>query len=183
MKKLLLLLIVVMAFMSCEKDKEADKFKLDANETVLITPAKSLQIRASNDNHLSGLEIVKQADVISFTYDDGEWARGFGDNQRDLESMPPALMMFPGDIINAESGTLEVMFIEASDVVITRVIDNVRDTIAYIPNSTLREAEQTIKAAYIAEDAQTVYSAFKQAYTFTPITAQQWKYLKAENMN
>lgn len=183
MKKLLLLLMVAFAFASCEKDKVVDKFKLDTSETILITPAKDVQLRSIDENHLSGLEIVKQASGISFTYENGEWDRGFGDNQRDLESNPPALMMFPSDVINVEFGTLEVMFIEAYDVVLSRLIDNVRDTIAYIPNQTLRDAEAIIKAAYNAEDAETVYTAFKQAYTFTPITADEWKALKAEDMN
>lgn len=55
-----------------------------------------------------------------------------------------------------------------------------RDTIAYIPNKVVIEAEQKIKAAFDAGDYEECLRLFKEAYVFTPTTGPQWRALKAK---
>jgi hypothetical protein len=54
------------------------------------------------------------------------------------------------------------------------------DTIAYIPNSVLRNAKGLIRAAYDKGDYTTVYALFNKAFTFKPITGAEWRALKAK---
>jgi hypothetical protein len=56
------------------------------------------------------------------------------------------------------------------------------DTIGYIPNSVMRSAETKIKAAYEAGDFESVRTLFFTAFTFTPITGDEWRELKRQGL-
>lgn len=195
MKKLISFLFIIAFVVSCDP-KHNEVFKLDTDATILLKPASGVKLRSTfrSENHLSALEIVKQADVISFSWDNDILDRGFGDHQRDTLSNPPYLIMFPGDIIDQETGELNPHFIEASDVVISRLIQTgvdpisgnpvyVRDTIGYVSNETLRTAETAVKSAYVKGNVDEIYNLFSAAYTFQPITADEWKALKQSGQN
>lgn len=184
MKKILTfsLLFVALAFASCGKKEPK---LLDPNAVLSIRPAKGVQLRSNNPEHLSALEIVKQCNAMMvILHDTGRPSiRGWADAQKDLNPEDPRLKMWGTDIITSW-GTLEKDFIKARDVVF--VIDrrsatsNRIDTIAYIPNKTLIEAYNIIKPAYDRGDYETVYSVFDQAYRFIPITGQEWRALKEQ---
>ena len=94
--------------------------------------------------------------------------------------------MYPIDVVLPETGELNPHFIEAEDVVlckITRVGEvpfqtEVVDTIAYIPNAIIRDAEEKIKTAYTGENEAAVYALFMSAYKFIPITGAEWRALE-----
>ena len=185
MKKILTfsLLFVALALASC--DKKEPKL-LDPNAVLSIRPAKGVQLRSNNPEHLSALEIVKQCNAMRFIYHHtGTPAvRGWADAQKDLNHEDPRLKMWGTDIITSW-GTLEKEFIKAKDVVFEidyGLIDgsNRIDTIAYIPNKTLIDAYNIIKPAYDSGDYETVYSVFDQAYRFIPITGAEWRALKEQ---
>lgn len=58
-----------------------------------------------------------------------------------------------------------------------------RDTLGYIPNRVIRDAETKIKAAFAAGDYDECLRLFNEAYVFTPITGAEWRALKAKNEN
>lgn len=184
MKKILFsLLAVALAFASCGKKEPK---LLDPNAVLSIRPAKGVQLRSNNPEHLSALEIVKQCNAMRLIlHDTGEpGVRGWADAQKDLNPEDPRLKMWGTDIITSW-GTLEKDFILARDVVFEinyGLIDgsNRRDTIAYIPNKTIIDAYNIIKPAFDAGDYETVYSVFDQAYRFIPITGPEWRALKEQ---
>ena len=188
--KNLLYLFLILTLASCKVNEPKEPFKIDPNATILIKPDMkgwqnpAMRVKSENPNHLSALEIVKQAAGIDWywTEADVNAGTGFNDGQRDLET--PALKMFSSWIINLDA-ELEPYyvpdFIEGKNCVITRIIDNVKDTIAYVPNSVLRTAQPLIKEAYDNGDAETVYRLFHEAFTFLPITGAEWRALELEN--
>ena len=131
-------------------------------------------------------------------------------NQRDTISDSPALLMFGTDIINSE-GRFNKSFLFARDVVIfglryqgklTTYGDRqaedddpekdlgmligkqgVKDTIAYIPNSVMREAQGRIEKAYNEGNYTEVYKLFHETFRFRPITGKKWRELKAQGLN
>ena len=131
-------------------------------------------------------------------------------NQRDTLSANPALLMFGTDIINSE-GRFNKSFLFARDVVIfglryqgklttygDRQVENddpekdlgmligkygVKDTIAYIPNSVMREAQGRIEKAYNEGNYTEVYKLFHETFRFRPITGKKWRELKAQGLN
>ena len=198
MKKILFLALVAILFGCKSKDNEPAKpFSIKATDMISIKPASGvkLKVKSQSDStivdtiHLSALEIVKQSLGISFIHvaDNSVWSRTFIKAQRDTISTTPKLLMWATDVIGADdalqiAGTLIPDWIEATDVVFQRVLQaGVRDTIAYIPNSTLRTAETSIRTAYANKDIETCYSIFNSAYTFIPITGAEWRVLKAKN--
>ena len=52
------------------------------------------------------------------------------------------------------------------------------EVIAYIPNAKMDEAQKAIRAAWEAKDNEEVYRLFNEAFTFIPITNNEWKALK-----
>lgn len=220
MKKSIGLLIIILgiAVSSCS-DEVTDKGKLDSNAMICLRPAPGTASSTSkisglrsdqiNSEHLTALEIVKQADGVWFWNDPicGHQAvgRGFDLSQRDTIS--PILKMWGTDIIS-QFGLYVPDFIEGVDCILDRIIyidsktkDTViwdpyknepynytfdkiwMDTIAYIPNSVLRNAELQVKAAYANGDYTTVYKIFNDAFTFTPITGAEWRALKEKGLN
>lgn len=193
MKTKSLIILIASAFLfavtGCKKDNSPKL--LNPNATISIRPAKGVKLKAEAEmpGHLSALEIVKQTSGMRYQnrYQSDELktrARGFSEGQKDLNPDAPRLKMWGTDIISAE-GELESYFIDAQDVVLERILDEHTpqsrlDTIAYIPNSTLRKAAQEIREAYAKSDFQQVYKLFDEAYTFIPITGAEWRALKAE---
>lgn len=186
MKKLLFLAIISLLW-SCKATDEPTvkkEFKISATDMISIRPAAGtkMKVKAENSTHLSALDIVKQTDIISLgTYG----GRSFINDQRDTVSSTPKLLMWATDVISLE-GNLQTTFVEAKDVIFARyTLPNWQglDTIAYIPNATLRTAEIAIKSAYVAKDIDACYKLFNEAYTFTPITGAEWRALKANGQN
>jgi len=194
MKHLFYFLFAALLFAGCEKEPVTKEFKIKDTDMISIKPAQSaysapLKTKAT-EAHLSALEIVKQTTEISLLDSVGVvYGRSFAPEQRDTISNPPKLLMWATDVISFD-GNLQVGFlgnwIEAIDVVFVHYLDetpNLRDTIAYIPNSVLRTTETAIRAAYEAQDIDECYRLFNDAYTFTPITGAEWRALKANNQN
>lgn len=189
--KSLIILIAATSLLitGCKKDNSPKL--LNPNATISIRPAKGVKLKAEAEmpGHLSALEIVKQTSGMRYQnrYQSDELktrARGFSEGQKDLNPDAPRLKMWGTDIISAE-GELESYFIDAQDVVLERVLNPFTDheqldTIAYLPNATLRKAAQEIREAYAKSDFEKVYKLFNAAYTFMPITGAEWRALKAE---
>ena len=111
----------------------------------------------------------------------------FGDEQRDTLSSTPRLLMWATSLISL-TGELQTGFVgnflEAEDVLYIRNINgnvNILDTIAYTPNSVIREAALKITNAYKANDIDSCYTLFNSAYNFIPITGKEWRDLKGLN--
>lgn len=206
MKKLLYLLIALMgiSLTACNSDKndipEVKKpiGKLDPSAFVRIEAEKGVKVRATDDQYTedgerlyTAFEVAKYGAALKPT------GKRFGD-QRDTLSQNPALLMFGTDIITMD-GELHRTFIDARDNVIVQfsldgkpltyddimaILDDriyrvKEDTIAYIPNSVMDEATKKIEEAYNDSNYTEVYRLFNEAFTFKPITAKQWKRLKA----
>ena len=191
MRKLLLFLTLILAFTSCKKSE--DMRKVDPNAVILIRPDKAMKTRSSegNDKHLSGLEIVKQTDYIDFysNYFDnfrrdpaGNFGRGFAETQRDYDL--PALKMWGIDILLFD-GQMRKDFIKGFDHILISIREDriTLDTIAYIPNEVIRLADIAIEKAYNEGNFPEVYALFNDAFTFLPITGEEWRELKEQGLN
>lgn len=188
MKKLIFLLALATAFVACEKN-EPKAFKINATDMIAIKPASkstAMKMKADAPTHLSALDIVRKTTEISIKMSGGIYGgRSFASAQRDTVSQTPKLLMWATDVISLE-GLLQDDFIAASDVVFVNYnldTPKLRDTIAYIPNSVLRNAETAIRAAYEAKDIEACYALFNDAYTFVPITGAEWRALKGGGQN
>lgn len=194
MKKLIIIALVAIAFASCEKD-ETKSFKINATDKISIKPSTSvakypMQKVSSVYTHLSALDIVKQTTEISFVYGTTNLvaARSFASEQRDITSETPKLLMWATDVISLDGklqNDFESNFLQARDVVLVHYDNsnvNLRDTIAYVKNSTLRDAEALIVSAYNDKNIDACYSAFNTAYTFIPVTGAEWRALKAQGL-
>lgn len=187
------------------------KGKILPDQLVRIEAAQGVRTRATEAEYtedgeklLTALEVVKQGEVMAgifFNQPDTSliWQpayyhygeRGFGDWMRDTVSAVPALLMFSEDILS-ERG-LHKSFLKGYDVLVLGKMksperDNKhgfyeRDTIAYVPNSVLREAEEKIYKAYADSNYTEVYRLFHEAYKFIPITGKQWQRLKEAGKN
>ena len=189
MKKTIFLLAIAAIVASCEPN-EPKAFSIKDTDMISIRPVASAanapQKVKADDAHLSALEIVKQASSIQYRHNGIKWERSFNESQRDTVSTPPKLLMWATDVITLD-GDLQAEFIEATDVLFvtfeTIFSSAPKDTVAYIPNSVLRAAETSIRAAYEAKDIDECYRLFNEAYTFTPITGAEWRALKANGQN
>ncbi len=172
MKKILFLLLAVFLFASCGK-----KTPRTLDPTAMIKIREAKQLRSAGEQVTPTWEYVVRNAVGLILYNqiyaNGAMSRGFNEGQRDLENM--TLNMFGTDVIT-QFGELEDIFIGAKDVIF--VAGN--DTLAYIPNATLRDAEIKIKTAYEAENYDEVYRLFDDAYRAIPITGKDYKALKEE---
>lgn len=184
MKKILFILLVVVTFSSCKNDDLSQKW--NSNAMINLRPANGTVLRSATIDtvHLTALEIVKQATNIVFwndsIYGHQSVGRGFADDQRD--TIVPCLKMYSVDIIHSD-GTYASNFVEGTDCVIQRVrnlnqVNEIVDTIAYVPNSVLRAATIQIKAALSEQNYDKCYELFNTAFTFIPITGSEWKALK-----
>ena len=172
MKHLIYSLIVLFAFSftSCEKD--VVKPVWDTSATITIRPAKGVKTRAFIED-LTAQQIVEDALVITFQshYFDNKYeevakvmSRGFNEQQKDFDL--PALKMLGIDIISAE-GNYWRDFTNAFDVFI---VNNDRDTIAYVPNQVINDARIAIEKAFADENYTEMYELFNTAFTFLPIS-------------
>lgn len=207
MKKFLFLIIALMgiSITACdpkndlpEEKKENPKGKILPDQLVRIEAADGVKLRSTEaqyteDGELlpTALEVAKNGYVLAgmvFFQPDTSliWApayntygeRVFGPKMRDTISDKPALLMFSEDILS-EKG-LRPGFLKAYDMI---VLDRKLDTIAYIPNKTLREAEQKIVKAYADSNYNEVYRLFKEeAYKFIPTTGKQYRKLKEKGL-
>jgi len=189
--KKILTFTLALFLISCENDKV---FKLDPNAKIFIKPAQNgwlseTQKVKSNTEHLSALEIVKQATRITFYNVPlfGNQSANVGFAGKDTTSAVPALLRWGTDIIS-QNGEYVPEFIEGADFVLERITNidkpnQIIDTIGYIPNSVLREAEAAIKAAYEAKDNEEVYRVFDEKFRFMPTTGAEWRALKAQGLN
>lgn len=167
--------LCAVALTSCKDDKKGG---LRTDAMLAIRPAEGVKAEAANPDHLSALEIVKQAGEIIAPIG----RRGFASDQRDLVNVK--LLMYSGDVVG-QFGELVTGWIESRDIVIVRSNWDltIKDTIAYLPNAVVAKAEKDIKAAYALEDYEACYTLFDQAFRFVPITGEEWRALKAENKN
>lgn len=168
--------LCAVALTSCKDDKKGG---LRTDAMLAIRPAEGVKAEAANPDHLSALEVVKQADGIIAT---PLGRRAFASDQRDLVNVK--LLMYSGDIVG-QFGELAPGWIESRDIVIVRLNWDltIKDTISYLPNAVVAKAEKDIKAAYALEDYEACYTLFDQAFRFVPITGEEWRALKAENKN
>jgi hypothetical protein len=187
MKKLFYLLIAVL-LIACKVD-EPKVFQIDPLATVNIKPAAGTVMKVKsnvNVEHLTALEIVKQTTIIQYNFKGDRWERGFESNQRDTISAVPMLKMYGLDIINQE-GDYVPDFIESIDCILIKFDTHApygapRDTLAYIPNATLRAAELIIKQAYEAKNEELILNTFNTAFTFIPISGAEYRELKKNKL-
>lgn len=188
MKKILFAL-VALTLLACERQPKT--FILEPGTMINIKPDLAAWTRSgdsipADSGYLEPIEIVRQTIGLSFMNyalnDSTPLDRGFAPFQRDTISEIPSLKMFASDIIN-QLGEYVPEFIEAEDCILFRALNNKRDTIAYIPNAVMREAETAIKIAYDAQDYEEVYRLFNEAFTFLPITGPEWRALEKPNSN
>ncbi len=179
MKKLLLIAAACLVLSGCKKDSDG---RLDPNATVALNPAPGVKAAAEdagNPAHLTARQIVEQANAILAK----EWDNvGIDDWNRDLENNR---IIGSSTWVVAQNGTLETFLISASDLILVTFDreNHPVDTIAYIPNSIMRDTEKQIAAAYEAADYATCYRLFEEGFVFTPITGAEWLELKAEGKN
>lgn len=173
MKKILLLICLSFLLFNCSKDKN----KIwDTDAVVSLRPEAGVK----SEETLSAKEIVKQTSGLRYWHSSFHLPSGyaFAENQRDLTNN--RLIIRSWEIIDPNHG-LVPFFIEATDLVFIKIEnDKITDTLAYIPNATLRAAETIMKAAYAAEDYDTCYNTFDNAWKFIPITGAQWRELKKQ---
>lgn len=239
MKKILLLVICFATLVSCNKEKENERF----NPISPLALNPGVNVKSDNPNHLSAGDIVKYA----WTHNSSSWtSAGFNDGQRDYVNN--RLLLRNDDVIKV-NGSLETVWIEGKDIILERLITNVlgriyyypnikfgvdienrkiligelkydpegiygleglfelrdeipfpegfvpwpgfngsgfqifsQDTIAYIPNAVMREAEKNITEAYARGDYAACYKLFDTAITFFPITGAEWRALKEQGV-
>lgn len=191
MKKILFLAVCAISILallySCRKE-EGPKY-LDPNTKLNINIKDGL--RAEGDTPWTPLQIVQKATRLHFIKAGEEEAGyiGISDNQRDYTRMA---ITFPSDyIIRSESAkhperkVLDDYFITSRDVLLTYARPNFGgwDTIAYIPNATIKRAYKEIHEAWDRRDVDRVYRLFQEAFTAIPITGEQYKTLKSEGKN
>lgn len=178
MKKLLFIAAACVALVACKKDSGNDG-RLDPNATVALNPAPGVKAYdPENPEHLTARQIVEQANAMISV----GGIMGIDDWNRDLENNR---IIGSSTWVVAQNGTLETSLISDSDLILV-TFDHENhpvDTIAYIPNSIMRETEKQITNAYNASDYATCYRLFEEAFVFTPITGAEWLELKAEGKN
>jgi hypothetical protein len=184
MKRLFLLLILAVAITACKKDPEP--FRLDPNAKVYVKPSSEIQTKSSD--HLSPLEVVKQATTLRL-YNDISFPGVFGTATwvgKDTISAIPALLRWGTDIIYDTTGNgdygIQKDFIYGYDMVICRGLYPNYDTIAYIPNAIVLNAREAILLAFEKKDTKSVYELFQEAFRFIPITGAEYKQLKGQGL-
>lgn len=173
MKKILFLLIVSLAFASCDKkDLPEPKCKLNPDAMITIRPANGVQLRSTIVG-LTALEVVQQATSMKLQMryfddlDNGQYKiAGRGFNEETMKDFNiPALKMLGIDVINANGEYIRDLT-TAKSVFITDING---DTLAYVPDEVIKAARPLIEAAYADENYTEVYRLFDEAFTFLPI--------------
>lgn len=169
--------LVAVALTACQDKK--DNGKLDPEAKVYISPAQGVKADTENPKHLTARQIVEQANALTGV---NFGIMGVDDWNRDLERNR---IIGVSTWVVAQDGTLETGLIKARDMIlVTLDYGNIpRDTIAYLPNAVMIEAEKKIRAAYDVENYEACYKLFEEAFVFYPITGAEWLALKAAGNN
>lgn len=189
MKKLLIVLLAVLAF-ACKKEDEPERFMLDPTAMVKIKPGAVA--KSDNPAHLTPLEIVKKATTLRYYNDYLSSGPNRSDcaapiHGKDTISDVPAMLFYGTGVINEDGfgkPYLVYDYIGMEDCVVEIFRSNHDiDTIAYIPNEVARLAKAEIEAALAAQDTTAVYRVFNDAFKFIPITGEEYRELKRQNLH
>lgn len=183
MKKILFLLFALVLLTSCDPNDTPDtKGKFDPNAMILIKPAKGVQLKATVPG-LTATEIVEQAYQIRWQshwfnneYSDRvkDIVRGLDETWKDFDK--PAFKMLADDIIREGVYWRDFPYGFNFVIVNERIEDHsvlgpqhFNDTIAYIPDATIKVARIKIEAAFADGDYNEINRIFKEAFTFLPM--------------
>lgn len=186
MKTIYYLLAALLLLGACEDDDEKS-FKIDPDAKIYVKAETSTKYATKST--LTPLEVVKQAQFLMGHNDSiaGDSPLTWTWVGKDTISEEPALLRWGSDIIYDMTGYgdygIQYAFINSYDLVICTGDLLPDDTIAYIPNSTMINAKALILEAYGNQDTSAVYSSFKDAFKFIPITGAEWRALKAQGLN
>ena len=182
--------------------KEGSFLYLNVNETPIMKNETDTESPKGGDLLLSPLNIVKYARIIVSKNTDGiDGNFGIAPEMRDVEhqrikmwaEMVIAKRPFKENGQRVDKWTLlDDGWIASRDVRL--VISNIEPfttddgvvipagekVIAYIPNAKMDEAQKAIRKAWEAKDNEEVYRLFNEAFTFIPITNNEWEALKAK---
>lgn len=190
--KNLLYLFLILILASCKVNEPKEPFKIDLTKKVyikagLITEKNQAPYAriAPNPEHLSPLEVVKQAKMYRYqradnpkgSFTSSGWA------EKDTVSDIPAFIQYGASLLGLDGFGNPIVyedFLTASDLVI---VDNELDTIGYIPNENFINAELKIRQTLADKDTASVYDLFQNAFKFYPITGHEWLELKKQNLN
>lgn len=168
MKKIIFILMAVLALTACDKKKDVPKL-LDQNATITIKPAKNTRALIEGKTAMEIVQECASMKLKSMWFDnklsESPVIGSYTFHERQKDYTIPALKMLASDVILY--GELSMDFIEAYDVFL--VESGKGDTIAYIPNEVLLEAKTKIVKAYNDEDYEEVYRLFDEAYVFYPM--------------
>lgn len=185
MKKIYLFMaMLVLVASACEENEDTKVFKIDPNAKIYVKPSTN-----NAKSTLTPIEVVKQAQFLMGHNDSiaGDSPLTWTWVGKDTISEEPALLRWGSDIIYDMTGYgdygIQYAFINSYDLVICTGDLLPDDTIAYIPNSTMINAKALILEAYGNQDTSAVYSSFKDAFKFIPITGAEWRALKAQGLN
>ena len=191
MRSITIIFLLALLMIACKKEDSAKEFRIDPNAKVYVKASTGISkaISLNSAQHLTPLEVVKQATTLRgynyaiATQSPITWT-WVG---MDTLSIPPALLRWGRDIIYDTTGYgdygLQREFINSVDLVICKGTIPNYDTIAYIPNSNMATAKDLIIKAFSEKDTAAVYDVFKNAFKFIPITGLEWRDLKKNNAN
>lgn len=179
-KTFLILLVSIVSFASCNKeDVKIGKFlSIRAAENYV---QKSSGFTKSTAVHLTAREIVLQTfeiwwqnpEMLPYGYGkNGYFERDTIENRLKLES----------SYVIKEDGSLCTFLLNAKNVVLVRQTwynepynHFVIDTIAYVPNTKVKEVGDAIKAAYNRDDKGSCYRLMDEGFLFIPITGKEMR--------
>lgn len=175
----------MVSVIACDKTKKEPKRVLDTNAKISIHVTTADGTRAKGTYAKDRDELMERVNTILLNHEgqDHSWVYSITEEMKDYDKH--IIKMWGDAIITPrregvrDKETLNYNFIGAHDVVFTD--DRIpADTLGYIPNRVLREAEAKIKIAFDAEDYDEVYRLFNEVYQAVPITGKEWRALKAE---
>lgn len=182
--------------------KEGSFLYLNVNETPIMKNETDTEKPKGGDLLLSPLNIVKySAGIISANADGEDGNFGIAPEMRDVEHS--RIKMWSEMVISKrpfkENGQRVDKWTLLDDGWISRrnvrlVVSNIdpfttddgvlvpanTEVIAYIPNAKMEEAQKAIRKAWEAGNNEEVYRLFNEAFTFIPITNNEWEALKAK---
>jgi hypothetical protein len=182
--KIMLVTLLAIGLFSCEKETE---FRLDPMAPVYFN-GREVASDAKNQEALTIKEVIKTASDFNFQ-NFGDWYGTIGGNCI-RDTVNNRIIGYNSWVI-ADNGSLKTMFIEGRDFLILNIdyenrnedFTYPRDTLGYIPNSVMQQAETDIKAAYNAEDYDECYRLFEEAFVFYPVTGAQYLELVGQGIN
>lgn len=182
--------------------KEGSFLYLNVNETPIMKNETDTENPKGGDLLLSPLNIVKYSNIIVSKNADGvEGNFGIAPEMRDVEHS--RIKMWAEMVISKrpfkENGQrvdkwtlLDDGWIANRDVRIEMsnldqfttddgtIVPALTKVVAYIPNAKMDEAQKAIRKAWEAGNNEEVYRLFNEAFTFIPITNNEWEALKAK---